>query len=232
MKSLMDNKQYVYCEVEEPNERKPCEEAQRILVREKASEYGIDVLTPPELINLLTGIDSFKLQGYIKKFGLRTLHHYTGIMNLTRKQEEKLKLIYKLVSFVNSSEVGTKVHIDSSQKAGELFQKLLSDYVVEVFMIACLNSRMGVIAVPIVCKGNISEARVYVRQVVKLALDHNAASVIAAHNHPAGSLLPSTPDKDLTRLLKEGLKTVEIPLTDHIIVSGNRHLSFAEQGLL
>ena len=53
-----------------------------------------------------------------------------------------------------------------------------------------------------------------------------------AHNHPSGSLIPSREDKDVTQRLKNGGELMDIKLIDHIIVGGNKYLSFADEGLL
>ena len=67
---------------------------------------------------------------------------------------------------------------------------------------------------------------------VKCALEHNAAAVIFAHNHPSGVAEPSHADEVLTQSLKQALALVDIKVLDHFIVAGNSALSFAERGLI
>jgi DNA repair protein RadC len=67
---------------------------------------------------------------------------------------------------------------------------------------------------------------------VKKALAVNAAAVIFAHNHPSGMIEPSRPDEVLTAKLKQALALVDVRVLDHIIVGGNKAMSFAEKGLL
>lgn len=81
-------------------------------------------------------------------------------------------------------------------------------------------------------RGTIDCASVYPREVVKEALRLNAAAVIYAHNHPSGNPEPSQADRTLTQRLKEALALVEVRSLDHIIVAGERTVSFAEEGLL
>ena len=73
---------------------------------------------------------------------------------------------------------------------------------------------------------------VYPREVVKTALQHNAAAVIFSHNHPSGNSEPSQVDKLLTQRLKEALALVDVRTLDHIVVAGEATTSFAERGLL
>jgi len=68
--------------------------------------------------------------------------------------------------------------------------------------------------------------------VVKCALEHNAAAVILAHNHPSGVAEPSHADQVLTQSLKQALALVDIKVLDHFIVAGSAALSFAERGLI
>ncbi|MBN0329030.1 Mov34/MPN/PAD-1 family protein, partial [Pseudomonas aeruginosa] len=73
---------------------------------------------------------------------------------------------------------------------------------------------------------------VHPREVVKEALQHNAAAVIFAHNHPSGNPEPSAADRALTQRLKEALTLVEVRTLDHVIVACDQTTAFAERGWL
>ena len=85
--------------------------------------------------------------------------------------------------------------------------------------------RMGLL------NGTIDGASVYPREVVREALNHNAAAVIFAHNHPSGVAEPSHADEQITKRLKEDLVLIDVRVLDHIVV-GDDYVSFAERGLL
>jgi DNA repair protein RadC len=108
----------------------------------------------------------------------------------------------------------------------------LKDYPHEVFACLFLDTQHRVICYEELFHGTLSEANIYPREVVKRALAHNAAKIILAHNHPSGNPTPSQADQDVTKLLKEALALIEVPLIDHIIIGGKNTLSFAEHGLL
>lgn len=80
--------------------------------------------------------------------------------------------------------------------------------------------------------GTIDEVKIYIREIIKLALDHNAHSVIVSHNHPSGNVQPSTPDIQITLKIKSALKLIDMELIDHVIVSGNKFTSFALEKLI
>lgn len=108
----------------------------------------------------------------------------------------------------------------------------LGGYPYEVFACLFLDNQNRVITFKELFRGTINNATVHPREVVKEALEHNAAALIFAHNHPSGSVDPSAADQAITRRLKEALDLIEIKVLDHIIIGDGNSASFAEQGLL
>lgn len=102
----------------------------------------------------------------------------------------------------------------------------------EVFSVLFLDNRHRLLAFEKMFHGTINESVVYPRSIIQKALEHNAAALIAAHNHPSGSLEPSMADKEITRNLKSVMDVMDIKLLDHIIVTPMETYSFAERGLL
>jgi DNA repair protein RadC len=102
----------------------------------------------------------------------------------------------------------------------------------ELFVTVLLDAQNRLIAVEELFRGTLTQTSVYPREVVKLALRHNASSVIFAHNHPSGLAEPSRADEVLTQTLQSALALVDVRVLDHFIVAGNQALSFAERGLL
>ena len=108
----------------------------------------------------------------------------------------------------------------------------LAGYEHEVFAVLFLDSQHRLIEYTEMFRGTIDSASVYPREVVKEALQHNAAAVIFAHNHPSGNPEPSAADRALTQRLKESLALVDVRTLDHIVVTGSSTTSFAERGLI
>ncbi len=108
----------------------------------------------------------------------------------------------------------------------------LADKKREVFAVVFLDNQHAVIGLEILFYGTIDGASVYPREIVKAALDYNAAAVILAHNHPSGMAEPSTADHRITERIVDALKTVDIRVLDHLIIGGNTSVSFAERGLI
>ncbi|MAL97397.1 RadC family protein [Hydrocarboniclastica marina] len=102
----------------------------------------------------------------------------------------------------------------------------------EVFACLFLDNRHRIISYDEMFFGTIDGAAVYPREVVRRALDHNAAALILAHNHPSGVAEPSTADISLTKRLRQALELVDVRVLDHMIIGYEGVTSLAERGLL
>jgi len=127
---------------------------------------------------------------------------------------------------------GSKPVLDSSSKAGEYAVSLFIGRAYEVLYVICLDSQSRLNHAKLVHEGTINEVTVYPRLVVETALQHKANSVILAHNHPGGTLHPSKADIEMTKRVMVALEAISISVMDHIIVAGNKYVSFAEKGLM
>jgi DNA repair protein RadC len=81
-------------------------------------------------------------------------------------------------------------------------------------------------------RGTVDGASVHPREVVKEALQRNAAACILAHNHPSGVAEPSAADELITQKVRDALALVDIRVVDHVVVAAGGSVSFAERGLL
>lgn len=102
----------------------------------------------------------------------------------------------------------------------------------EVFAMLLLDSQHRLIRYEAVFKGTLNCASVYPRELVKIALDHHAAAVILAHNHPSGVSEPSAADQQLTNRIQNAMQLVDIKVLDHIVVGHGECTSFAQRGFL
>jgi len=122
--------------------------------------------------------------------------------------------------------------LNSSAAVAEYLIPLMAGRPEEVFYVLCLDTQCRVVYPALISEGTVKEAAVYPRHVVEVAIRHRAASVVLAHNHPAGTSTPSSQDHHLTRLLVQALGPLDIKVLDHIIVAANKAYSFASEGVL
>jgi len=108
----------------------------------------------------------------------------------------------------------------------------LRDHPYEVFAILFLDNRHRVLAFEEMFRGTIDGASVHPREVVRRALQHNAAALILCHNHPSGVAEPSQADRDITTRLREALALVDVRVLDHLIVGDPGCCSMARRGLM
>lgn len=102
----------------------------------------------------------------------------------------------------------------------------------EQFRILFLNHRYMLIADEVQQQGTVDHTPVYPREVIKRALEVQASSVILVHNHPSGDPKPSQEDIEITRQIMQAGAVMGIMVHDHLIIAGQKHYSFASNGLL
>lgn len=102
----------------------------------------------------------------------------------------------------------------------------------EVFACLFLDNKNRVIRFEELFYGTINTASVYPREVVKRALQHNAAALILAHNHPSGVAEPSDADITITQRLRDACALIDVRLLDHFVVGDGYSVSLAERGLI
>ena len=96
----------------------------------------------------------------------------------------------------------------------------------EQFRILFLDKKNRLIADEVQQEGTVDHTPVYVREVVKRALELSASAIILVHNHPSGDPTPSRADIDMTRQIVDAAKPLGVTIHDHIIVGRQGHASF------
>ena len=152
------------------------------------------------------------------------------ILAETLSQVAEIELIYK--SKVKPSE---RPNITSSHDAYKLI-KLLWDEdkidLVEQFKVLFMNRANKVLCIYNPSSGGITGTVADPRLIYSAALRINAVSLILCHNHPSGNLKPSQADIDLTRKIKCAGQYFDMKVFDHLIITSETYLSFADEGLL
>jgi DNA repair protein RadC len=108
----------------------------------------------------------------------------------------------------------------------------LRDLAVEEFHVLALGSQSQVLGDLLITRGILNSSLVHPREVFRAAIAEAAAGIIVVHNHPSGDPTPSADDREVTRQLVEAGRLLDVPVYDHVVVGGERYVSFAEAGLL
>lgn len=100
----------------------------------------------------------------------------------------------------------------------------------EKIKIACVDDKLRLIACEVISEGTASSAVVDIKKLISITYKYNCESIIMAHNHPNGDLMPSNEDVTITKDIYRFLKPIGIKLLDHIIVAGGQAVSLKELG--
>lgn len=208
--------------------------------REKMLALGPGNLTHAELMAILLGVGTRKEEVMIMAH--RIVREYGERAIINEKNPERLALsldipLAKACQIIASFELGRRAY---QQKAGKpLFVrtsrhaydhlKSMGYLQKEQLRGLYLNSRYQVVHEEIISSGSLTANIVHPREVFQPALEYGAVAVIVAHNHPSGSLEPTTDDLIATTQLKAAGKILGIDLLDHLIVTSDSYVSLIEK---
>ncbi len=124
--------------------------------------------------------------------------------------------------------------IVTSADANEFIRNFYSDDIgiFESFFILLLNRNNTTIGYAKISQGGIVGTIIDATIIAKYCVEALAKSVILAHNHPSGGLVPSQADKDITRKITDTLKIFDCSVLDHIILTEDSFFSFADEGMM
>jgi DNA repair protein RadC len=100
----------------------------------------------------------------------------------------------------------------------------------EIFLSLYLNTKNGLVHEELHSIGTVDSAVITPREVVRLALEKNASTIVFVHNHPSGNPDPSVEDRTITKRLFEACRLFDIKVLDHVILGEDKFYSFAAQG--
>lgn len=213
--------------------------------REKLMLHGRRQLTDAELVAILIGsgnrtetaVDLSKrmLTAYrndldaFGKAGVKELSKFKGIGEA------------KAITIVAALELGRRrketvkqevVKVGSSRDAFQYLHSDFADLNHEEFWMLLLNRANHVRSKHLISKGGQSGTVADPKIIFKTALEHQAAYIILAHNHPSGNLKPSNEDLKLTKKLVEAGKLLDLLVVDHLILTDHAYYSFCDEGLI
>lgn len=213
--------------------------------RERLLERGAQALSDAELLALILGtghgganaLDIARLclgqfEGSLRRLLSADAATLLGMRGLGPARYASLMAALELARrhYREALRAGPAMNAPASTR--QFLTAQLRDRPYEVFCCLHLDNRHRLIHFEEVFRGTIDGASVHPREVVRQALQYNAAALIFAHNHPSGVAEASQADELITRRLKDALALVDIRVLDHLIVGDNSCLSFAERGLL
>jgi DNA repair protein RadC len=213
-------------------------------LREKFLESGLSGFHDYEVIELLltlgtpqkdckdpakAALKRFKTLQGVFEASSRELCEVEGI---GPKNQLGLKLIKAVADRYLNRKLENQDVVSNSRALFQYLTHHLRDKDRECFEVVFLDAKNRVIGADTLFKGTLTASSVYPREVVRAALDHRAAALIFAHNHPSGDPDPSPEDMALTRELIFACRTMGITIHEHLVIGNGNYFSFADQGLI
>ena len=213
--------------------------------REKLLKKGARALTNSELLAILlrTGIKGSSAidlaRKVMKKFGT-----FRNMLHVDVRDWKEFKGIgnAKVAHIQSALEIGRrfredeasigKQKISSAKDIVDILSPQLRDLKTEVFKVVYLDSNNRIIDIMDAAIGTVNHATPIVREIIHLALQKFAVSIVCVHNHPSANIAPSTQDKKFTKELSDAGKLMETKLIDHIIIGDDNYYSFSDEGIL
>ncbi|MFZ2997134.1 RadC family protein [Sphingobium sp.] len=216
----------------------------RSRLRAKLAETGGDTLHDHELIEYLLALAIPRRD--TKPLAKALLREFGGIGGLMTADWQAIarvpgmgdtsiaaiKVVQATMLRMLRNEVAARPVLASWQALLDYLRADMAFLGVERVRVLHLNARNMLIRDENMGDGSIDQAAIYVREVIRRAIDLGSAAIILVHNHPSGSPEPSRQDVDVTRQIIEAGKRLNIAVHDHIIIGAQGHVSMRAKGLL
>jgi DNA repair protein RadC len=213
--------------------------------RERLWSLGAAALTPVELLAILLGTGSARTDavslaasllersgGSLRGLAARPSAELTHTTGVGPAKAARLLAAFELAARLWQEQRPSLSAIRDPADVAALLGPRLRDLPVEEFHLLALDSQARVLRDVLVSRGLLNSSLVHPREVFRSAIAEAAAGIIVVHNHPSGDPTPSPEDRAVTRQLVEAGRLLDLPVYDHVILAGDRFLSFASAGLL
>ncbi len=212
--------------------------------RERLLQLGPDALTDAELLAVSLG--SGTRQRPVLHLAEQLLARYAGLAGLLRAPDAallaerglgpakvaRIRALAGLLARQHREALTAAPVFESTAAVRAFLRHEIGTAQREIFGCLFLDSRHRLITFERLFLGTVDRASVHPREVLRRALELNAAALILAHNHPSGVAEPSPSDVALTESLRDLLGKIDVRVLDHLVVGRGAEVSFAERGLL
>jgi DNA repair protein RadC len=213
--------------------------------RERLWSLGPAVLTATELLAVIVGtglggrsaLDVAAVllevsEGSLRRLARRPRAELLRAEGIGPAKAARLLAAFELGARLAREERPPALRIREPEDVVRLFDGRLRDLQVEEFHLLALDSQSQVLREVLITRGLLNSSLVHPREVFRAAIAEAAAGIIVVHNHPSGDPTPSVEDRTVTRQLAEAGRLLDLPLYDHVVIAGDRYVSFATAGLL
>jgi DNA repair protein RadC len=226
------------------DEGQPDGTGHRERVRQRLFEGGPKALVDHELVEYLIGLALPRRD--TKPLAKKLIREFGGLGGLFAADPQAIirrggvtpgvagaiKIAQAVALRLLEGEVKGQKVLASWQALEDYLRADMSGIRIERVRALLLNTKNALIRDEILSEGSVDEAAVYVREIMRKAIDHHASALILVHNHPSGDPQPSRQDIELTREIVEAARPLRIQVHDHVIVGADKCLSMRSMGLM
>jgi len=211
--------------------------------REKMMKKGADALSDAELFAILIGsgntdetaVELMKrvlasCSNNLNELAKWDMHNFSSYKGFGPAKSITIMAALELGKRRKLQDTKERCQITCSTDVYNLLHPLMCDLPQEEFWILLLNQANKVIDKVRISAGGIDGTYADVRTILREALIQRATGLILIHNHPSGNPHPSTEDKRLTAQINQAAQTMNIRLSDHVIICDGKFYSFADEG--
>ena len=213
--------------------------------RERLWALGEPALATPELLAIMLGTGTrlgdvltmsqallASTGGSLRRLATRPASEWQRQGGIGPTKAARLLAAFELGLRLAQEERPPVVRIREPEDVVRIFAPRLRDLSVEEFHLLALDTQSQVLREVLVTRGILNSSLVHPREVFRPAIAEAAAGIIVVHNHPSGDPTPSAEDRAVTRQLVAAGQLLDLPVYDHIILAGDRWVSFSQGGLL
>ncbi len=212
--------------------------------RERLLEHGAEHLSDAELLTILLRVGERGKSAYdlakellitcqgLHGLDTKSMRELCEMKGIGMAKAAQIKAALELAKRLQQEQSPLREYFRTSRDIFEYMRLRVRNQPREQFFVLLLTVRNKLINEKKLFEGTLHESQVNVREVVKLAINEQAGSVVFVHNHPSGEPTPSPDDISITKKLQRACVAVEICVLDHVIVGGDRYFSFADEGML
>ena len=161
-----------------------------------------------------------------------TIDDLSNVKGIGLETALDLKIATEMLSRGKKAEITKATILDRWPVLIEYCNGIMAHMKIEQFRILFLDVKNQLIADEVQQTGTVDHTAVYPREIVKRVLAFNASGIVLVHNHPSGDPTPSKGDVEMTRQIKEAVKTIKVNLIDHIIIGTNGYTSMKGMKLI
>ncbi len=212
--------------------------------RERLVRHGAGALSTQELLALL--INTGTTGASATEVAATVLDRFPSLTDLAGRDVAELRAVrgmgtakastlcaaFELAHRIQAEPFSNRITVSAPAVLARYMTPRLRHLRTETFCVVLLNTANQILRDVHVSDGSLNAVLIHPREVFRLAIAENAASIILVHNHPSGNIEPSQADIAITRQLVDSGRIVDIRVLDHLIIAGDAYTSFAERGLL